>query len=203
MRRNPFVRSSAPTAVWARPSAESSLPENVEKMRRPIARQPPHPGAASWAASPSARLTWGSFLGASRRTNDIFGIRTKQALPRPVAGQRVAGVRESQLPAQAAPWLPMSSEICAVGEREVRIFKGFRCRLNCLTPRPRDKRSLGRQVRSSRGQSPFSDRLYVFNPCRSGSNFLFSLINSSIVSRVFRAAASRPSMAVRWLSTER
>ena len=32
--------------------------------------------------------------------------------------------------------LRTSSEIHAAGEREVRVFKGFRCRLNCLTPRP-------------------------------------------------------------------
>ena len=31
--------------------------------------------------------------------------------------------------------LRTSSEIHAVGEREVRIFKGFRCRLNYLAPR--------------------------------------------------------------------
>jgi hypothetical protein len=44
---------------------------------------------------------------------------------------------------------------------------------------------------------------YTFSPSRLGSSFLFSLISSSIVRRVFRSAASRPSMAVRWLSTER
>ncbi len=32
-------------------------------------------------------------------------------------------------------WLRTSSEVHAAGEREVRIFKGFRCRINCLTPR--------------------------------------------------------------------
>jgi hypothetical protein len=33
------------------------------------------------------------------------------------------------------PRLGTSSEIHAAGEREVRVFKRFRCRLNCLTPR--------------------------------------------------------------------
>jgi len=104
-----------------------------------------------------------SFDDASRNTYDLMAQNPEYGL----CGCRI----------NPRPCLPTSSEIHTVGEREIRIFNGFRCRLNTLTPRGL-RLSLetshhlgGRSRRTSNrntvylGESERRSHLFLYIPC--------------------------------------